>query len=476
MTITLVDEYGASSNAVTVEITITGTNDAPTDLINNPDDSNPGDGVTVTESGFRVDQGHDFTIERGSLTNPAVATQAADTTIEQNSDADGNDVAGDPDISGVFDAEDIDNVGTSGVIGSAFDLHTFEIFGGSGASSRDNNVSLKKGDADIDTTDALYGTNPRLYNSESDDDITSSFKGVFGTLTVNRFTGAWDYILDNHDPDTILLDGGEPASDVFAINITDEEGAAVVKDFTITITGTDDAPLLTMDTGVDVEATEKGGTLNGAGGDIASGQFAVNDVDGDDGATFDADLKIQGRVGTSGNFTDGSNTANSNKGTSYTGAFGTLYLKADGSWSYEIDENHADVQALRPSSNALVDTFSVKIRNGDLDSNIITLTLSINGAEDAPTISAEITGDNNVTEDNSSDETVSGSVTVADVDTGHDKSNLIVYAEAGSSARSNVAASDTNADRIDIPGSGSSTTTIAGTYGNLVVTRLMQGM
>ena len=78
-----------------------------------------------------------------------------------------------------------------------------------------------------------------------------SFKGVYGTLTLHKYTGAWEYVLDNTDADTIALNGGQTADDIFRILVTDEEGATSVEHLVVTVTGTDDAPVL----GVQAPAT-----------------------------------------------------------------------------------------------------------------------------------------------------------------------------------------------------------------------------
>ena len=106
----------------------------------------------------------------------------------------------------------------------------------------------------------------------------------------------------------VIHNGANPHGDTdqydFKFTVQDADGGALDEQtVTLTVTGIDDAPILSMDTGVDVEATEKG--LNNVGGDTASGKFTVQDEDGNGGVSFASDLKVQGRAGTSGNFTDG---------------------------------------------------------------------------------------------------------------------------------------------------------------------------
>ena len=74
-------------------------------------------------------------------------------------------------------------------------------------------------------------------------------------------------------------------------------------------------------------------------------------------------------------------------GSGLAGAYGTLTLNADGSYSYVVDNNNAAVQALR-SSDTLTETFNYSLQDmvGSLDSS--TLTITITGSNDAPVITS----------------------------------------------------------------------------------------
>ncbi len=403
----VVDQYGASSNIVTLDITVTGTNDAPTALSEGTttDTGEGGDDVadkgTVIESSFRQDDDADFTVTNGQTTAPALpAASPLVATEERREDRDDNDVDNTAVISGVLDAQDIDRIDSDGRAQAA-DFHSFELLGGSGASSRHSSVTL---------TDAngVHDTNPREKLDPANPvagDVIYSFKGVYGTLELDRFTGEWTYRLDNTDADTYALDGGDSVTDVFTIKITDEEGASVNDIVTITVTGTDDAPILGLGGAQDIEATEKGGTLNAAAGNDASGTFTMLDDDADDTPNAYSVRKIS--------YTDGAGTVHDSAGSwagsspnSVAGQYGH-FGRHSGSdqkgWKYVIDENNADVQALDPG-DTLVDRFEVQIRIGaddDLYSNVITYEITIHGANDAPTLVISPSGhthDTSVTE------------------------------------------------------------------------------
>lgn len=101
------------------------------------------------------------------------------------------------------------------------------------------------------------------------------------------------------------------------------------------------------------------------------------------------------------------------------GTYGTLYLKADGSYRYVLGESFAATDALAKDASA-TDVFVYNISDlKGLLSNNAALTLQISGANDAPVISV-IGGDAlaaALTETNAS-LTASGTLTVRDVDTG----------------------------------------------------------
>ena len=61
---------------------------------------------------------------------------------------------------------------------------------------------------------------------------------IHGTLDLNQSTGEWSYELSNGSDAVQSLAAGQPASDLISIRATDGEGATVVQDLTINITGT----------------------------------------------------------------------------------------------------------------------------------------------------------------------------------------------------------------------------------------------
>ncbi|WP_287666394.1 VCBS domain-containing protein [Accumulibacter sp.] len=71
--------------------------------------------------------------------------------------------------------------------------------------------------------------------------------------------------------------------------------------------------------------------------------------------------------------------------TTVVGAYGTLKINSNGNTTYDIDDDHPAVQALRLSGNTLTETFTYEMR--DLDGTLkptATLTVTIRGANDTP--------------------------------------------------------------------------------------------
>ena len=153
--------------------------------------------------------------------------------------------------------------------------------------------------------------------------------------------------------------------------ISDGQGGSASSTVNLTVNPVNDRPVAVNDTGSAIEA---GGVQNGTPGSAATGNVLANDTDIDD-----AVLVISAeRTGPEA----GGGTAGT-VGSPLNGAYGTLVLNANGSYSYAVNETHAAVQALA-TGQALTDTFTYTVRDAAGLTDTAQLTITINGANDAP--------------------------------------------------------------------------------------------
>jgi VCBS repeat-containing protein len=91
--------------------------------------------------------------------------------------------------------------------------------------------------------------------------------GLYGTFSIDAATGAWTYTLDDAKADHLAL--GESEIEVFTVTVTDEHGASDEVDVTITVTGSNDAPV-----------TDDVSGLSGFAGTAIEITLSGSDVDG----------------------------------------------------------------------------------------------------------------------------------------------------------------------------------------------------
>ncbi|MBU6239571.1 MAG: VCBS domain-containing protein, partial [Planctomycetes bacterium] len=141
----------------------------------------------------------------------------------------------------------------------------------------------------------------------------------------------------------------------------------------IGVTSANDAPTAVVDTATAVEA---GGTANGTAGTNPTGNVLTNDTDVDAGDTKAVSGVAAGVVG----------SASTNVGSNVTGTYGSINIAANGSYNYTVDNNNATVQALRTSGNTLQEVFTYTMRDTAGLTSTTQITVTIQGANDAPTI------------------------------------------------------------------------------------------
>jgi VCBS repeat-containing protein len=171
----------------------------------------------------------------------------------------------------------------------------------------------------------------------------SNVAGSYGTFSILA-DGTWTYTLDNDDPAVQALAEGQTVTDSFTVTSFDGTATETIE---ITITGTNDVPVITGTTTGDVA---EDGTL------VATGTITVDDPD-----TGESSVQPQSNVA---------------------GSYGTFSILANGTWTYTLDNDDPAVQALA-EGQTVTDSFTVTSFDGTATE---TIEITITGTNDVPVI------------------------------------------------------------------------------------------
>ena len=197
------------------------------------------------------------------------------------------------------------------------------------------------------------------------DNAADAFQAVApGAATTNGYgtygvtaAGVWTYTLDNTNATVNALnESSPPLSDTFTVLSADGTPQLV----TITITGTNDAAIIT---GTATGAVDEAGVVPGT--PTATGDLLATDVDN----AADAFQAVA-------------------PGAATTNGYGTYGVTAAGVWTYTLDNTNATVNALNELSPPLSDTFTVLSADGTPQ----LVTITITGTNDAAIITGTATG------------------------------------------------------------------------------------
>ncbi|BCV55612.1 retention module-containing protein [Shewanella algae] len=238
---------------------------------------------------------------------------------------------------------------------------------------------------------------------------SGSADSPLGSFSIDAATGAWNYQLDNAAADGLLE--GEIRTETFSVTVTDEFGASAEQLVTITIIGTNDAPILSADSSGSI--TEDVDVINGILSD--SGSLSFTDVDIGDSHVVNS--SYNGDVSWSGGALDQATQD----------ALAAGFSADNSGWSYDIANSLVQFLAVGETIT-LSFTLTVTDAFGASDSQLVTLT--INGTNDGPIINPPGEGDADGTvreagqfDDSSVDPGtpgVSGQLSASDVDNGAD--------------------------------------------------------
>ncbi|MBD9606181.1 VCBS domain-containing protein [Pseudomonas sp. PDM08] len=220
--------------------------------------------------------------------------------------------------------------------------------------------------------------------------IAGSNTGTYGSIAVDS-SGQWTYTLANGTDGVASavqsLQAGETHNEVFSVQVSDGLGGVDTQQVTVTVTGSNDAPVLSFASGNDVGAVQEDTTLS------ASGQFSSSDIDHAATATWSI---------------AGSNT----------GSYGSIAVDGTGQWTYTLangtDGVASAVQSLK-AGETHNEVFSVQVSDGLGGVDTQQVTVTVTGSNDAPVLSFASGNDaGNVQEDTTL--SVSGQFSSSDID------------------------------------------------------------
>src|SRR5690554_1768293 len=229
----------------------------------------------------------------------------------------------------------------------------------------------------------VAGNTLTLSKAEVEDLVNNnqSITTEYGELVLNGYTPNTDgsITIDYEYSLTSAPDNtggnGVHTDDIISITVNDRDTDSDSQDLVIRII--DDAPVARDDANeiAEDDAAVTGNVITGGATDD------VADTEGADGATVTAIVSDNDATSTA--------TTNADGDLVIVGEFGTLTISPDGSYTYALNNDNAEVNALK-TGETLVDEFSYTLTDIDGDSDTATLTITINGNTDgAPTIVPE---------------------------------------------------------------------------------------
>lgn len=190
-------------------------------------------------------------------------------------------------------------------------------------------------------------------------------KGTEGSLKVTGYNPTTGKVIYEYTEDGNAEQhntSGTNVVDQFTVTGKDTAGGAITPG-KLTVTIKDTQPVATNDTNTVTEDT----------GTPATGNIMTNDT-----VNADAPVTVTGITPTTAGTAQQAVSGNSN---TIVGKYGTLTLKADGTYSYALDNNNAQVNALNDGQK-LNDVFTYTIKDADGDTATATLNISVNGKTD----------------------------------------------------------------------------------------------
>ncbi|MBC2836396.1 VCBS domain-containing protein [Paragemmobacter straminiformis] len=199
----------------------------------------------------------------------------------------------------------------------------------------------------LTATDPDLGTALAFSGSKSD---------LFGTLTVQK-NGAWSYALKTTSPAVQSLTAGELKTLDYPVTVSDGKGGTATQTLSVTITGTNDAPVITS-------ARTAGALTEDGKAATATGKITATDADHGTILTFAATPITEDAP-----------------------KYGTMTVDATGKWTFTLAKASPEVQGLAKGEVKVL-SYTVTVTD-DLGSTAQkTVTVTLTGTNDAPTITS----------------------------------------------------------------------------------------
>jgi len=425
-----VTDADGSTGLATVTVTITGTNDGPVitaqDLAGAVSEQAAPAG-NLSDSGVISFSDLDLSdVHLVSATGTPVGSVLGSLTVVKDGDTTGTGTGGQLTWTYTVDATAVEYLAAGETRVESFTITVNDQHGGIVNRQIDVTITGTNDAPTISTADAAAAVTedaatPTLSDSGTitfDDVDLSDAHGVSvaagpgntlgGVLTAgvsDAATGAgdgtvsWNYSVANAA--TQYLSQGQTATETFTVSIDDGHGGTVAQQITVTVTGTNDVPVI-------------GGVASGA---------VTEDASTPNLSTSDA-LTIADVDAGQSSFTAQAGTAGSN-------GYGSFALAANGNWTYTANNGQAAIQQLA-AGQSLSDSFTAVSSDGTA-SQLVTVTIT--GTNDVPVIGGVASGA--ASEDASTPNlSTGGALTIADVDQG--QSNFAPQASiAGSNGYGN---------------------------------------
>ena len=220
----------------------------------------------------------------------------------------------------------------------------------------------------VDKTEGVSLTNEVVGEDGSTTYTVEQDGKVLGTFTLYK-NGRYTFTPDEN----IAYGLPEGEKEEFDLKITVDDGqkqqnSTVSDTIHITITGTNEAPVINGGE-LTLEATEDtaitvGDKLNVSDDRVNEGNLSYSVAAGE-------------------------GAASSNAGNMAAGQYGTLFINADGTYSYQLNNQMQAVQELGEDSEPLEETFTIFVKDQDGAEVAKTITVTINGTNDAPVLSLD---------------------------------------------------------------------------------------